>query len=355
MRNSSCGFISKHDNFSRPRHGFTLVELLVVIAIIGVLVALLLPAVQAAREAARRTECLNKFKQLGLAAQNYHDTNGQLPPGSQSCCCGTWVPYLLAFLEQGNAAAEYEFPNFKTMPDYLFAGGCTLAPQAYFSTTEADYTPGGNILVTERRYEAFNCPSDDEDKRVDISRASFGNYIGNFGNTIRLVSTSEEDTLVIKKGTPEEVRFGGAPFRFFDTQAECAKPDTRFKQITDGLSNTLLFSETVKKPGNDLRGLIWWGFSSGFTTYLPPNSVEPDRMQSGANCDALTRDEQPRCAAPTGSPVESRSIAAARSRHPGGVQVVMCDGAGKFVSDDVDLDAWRAAGSTRGEEVAGQF
>lgn len=334
--------------------GFTLVELLVVIAIIGVLVALLLPAVQAAREAARRAECLNKLKQLGLAVQNYHDTKGQLPPGAQSCCLGTWVPYLLPFLEQGNAIAEYEFPNFDTMQDFELGYQQNL-PQAYFSNIEVDFSPGGNVLVTRLYYDSLNCPSDEVVFKEGVHPSSFGNYVGNFGNTIRLVSTSQEDTLVIQKGTPEEVRFGGAPFRFFESLAELKLREPRFREFTDGLSNTMLFSETVKQPGADLRGQIWWGFGTGYTSYLPPNSFEPDRMQSAANCDLETKDQHPRCAAPVGTPLENQSIAAARSWHPGGVQVAMCDGSGKFVSDDVDLRSWQAAGSTKGEEVADQF
>jgi len=335
--------------------GFTLVELLVVIAIIGVLVALLLPAVQAAREAARRAECLNKLKQLGLATQNYHDTNRQLPPGAQSCCLGTWVPYLLPFLEQGNAIAEYEFPNFKKIQGFELAYQQNIS-SAYFSTIEPDFSPGGNVLVSQRQYDSLNCPSDGEVSFKDgIHQASLGNYVGNFGNTIRLVSTGEEDTMVLKRGTPEEVRFGGAPFRFFETLEELKLREPRFKEITDGLSNTMLFSETVKQPGRDLRGAIWWGFGAGYTSYLPPNSFEADRMQAEANCDQDTKDVHPRCADPIGNPLEHKSIAAARSWHPGGVQVAMCDGSGKFVSDDVDLRAWQGAGSTYGEEILDQL
>src|ERR1700754_2125242 len=91
------------------QNGFTLVELLVVIAIIGVLVALLLPAIQAAREAARRSQCVNNLKQLGIAMQNYHDTNGELPKGTVSCCWGTWQMSILPFIEQAQLADRYQF------------------------------------------------------------------------------------------------------------------------------------------------------------------------------------------------------------------------------------------------------
>ena len=84
------------------RPAFTLIELLVVIAIIAVLIALLLPAVQAAREAARRIQCTNNLKQIGLAMHNYHDVNGCLPPGVKGCCWGSWIVYILPYIEQQN-------------------------------------------------------------------------------------------------------------------------------------------------------------------------------------------------------------------------------------------------------------
>src|SRR5450432_3245114 len=91
----------------RKNRAFTLVELLVVIAIIGILVALLLPAIQAAREAARRSQCVNNLKQVSLAMHNYHDTYQTLPPGNHSCCWGTWQVSILAFIEERQLGEMY--------------------------------------------------------------------------------------------------------------------------------------------------------------------------------------------------------------------------------------------------------
>src|SRR6478736_637949 len=92
----------------RGRGGFTLVELLVVIAIIGILVALLLPAIQAAREASRRTQCLNHLKQIGLAMHMYHDARKSLPPSRMPCWHGTWASAIWPYLEEGNIAQQWD-------------------------------------------------------------------------------------------------------------------------------------------------------------------------------------------------------------------------------------------------------
>ena len=91
--------------YAQRRLGFTLIELLVVIAIIAVLIALLLPAVQSAREAARRAQCTNNLKQIGLAMHNYHDQQGTLPPGVKGCCWGTWLVFVLPYIE-GNRPVQ---------------------------------------------------------------------------------------------------------------------------------------------------------------------------------------------------------------------------------------------------------
>src|SRR5437763_2429776 len=136
----------------RPRIGFTLVELLVVIAIIGVLVALLLPAVKAAREAARRTQCSNNMKQVILATTNYADVyKGAFPVGEYSCCWGTWLVGLLPYIEQKALFDQYQY----------FGGLQNQANNAISQTdTTTRYSGSKNLLVTKTQIQAYTCPSD---------------------------------------------------------------------------------------------------------------------------------------------------------------------------------------------------
>jgi prepilin-type N-terminal cleavage/methylation domain-containing protein len=302
------------------RQAFTLVELLVVIAIIGVLVALLLPAIQAARESARRSQCINNFKQIGLAMQNYHDTNRELPVGARSCCWGTWQLSALPFLEQSNLFNLYHQADLKNNgfdPVYR-------------------YDEQINAPVTRTSIATLVCPSDEP--TPDPRGFAKHNYVGNFGNTTHYGANPYQG-----------VTFGGAPF--YGSENPKSPPVTKFREITDGLSNTLIFSETVQGKGTDLRGFTWWGWAAGFETFMAPNSTEPDAMQLSGYCDKTQLENPPCIPATTTSPMMST----ARSRHPGGVQVSFCDASCRFISDDIELVAWRGISTTRGDEINAAF
>lgn len=300
------------------RRGFTLVELLVVIAIIGVLVALLLPAVQQAREAARRMQCSNNLKQIGLGMHNYHDTFNSFPAGTYACCWGTWQVAMLPFIEQNNLYEQYNI-NDK------------------FVTSTSRYSGSDNTDVTTVRLDAFTCPSDTPNKPLSSGITSH-NYGANFGNT----GYAQQADL-------NGVIFRQAPFSYISNNA--TPKYYGFQSIVDGTSNTLLVAEKLQGTGQDLRAFSWWGDGSSFTTYLPPNSTQPDRIYSASYCNNLPEANLP-CDVTTAS---APTMFAARSRHPGGVQVALCDGSARFVAETIQIDIWRGLSTTHGQEVLGDF
>jgi prepilin-type N-terminal cleavage/methylation domain-containing protein/prepilin-type processing-associated H-X9-DG protein len=324
--------------------GFTLVELLVVIAIIGILVALLLPAIQAAREAARRSQCVNNLKQLGLAMINYHDTYKQLPFGSYSCCHGTWQMSILTFIEEQQLGDMYSWNPAAATNDPGFPH---YDPNYRYHSQDLGKSPQiRNLDVVKTRIETLTCPSDEP--QIDIGNeeegrggtlATFHNYVANYGNTDHVGFDH------LGPANPGYIRFLGSPFVGDDATSPKVKRFGQFRKFSDGLSKTLLASETVQGQNGDLRGFTWWGWSAGFETFATPNASDSDLMQNPASCNSDL--PNPPCGPMSGP---HRYKAMARSRHPGGVNAVLCDGSVQFVTDSIDLATWRAASTTQGEE-----
>jgi prepilin-type N-terminal cleavage/methylation domain-containing protein/prepilin-type processing-associated H-X9-DG protein len=330
----------------RNNRAFTLVELLVVIAIIGILVALLLPAIQAAREAARRSQCVNNLKQLGIAMHNYHDTYKTLPAGNHSCCWGTWQVSILTFIEERQLGEMYTW-----MPKEI--GGVPATTYDYDYTYDSELPshnpPIRNQEVTKKRIASLTCPSDAPQVSQGTSKGvadgitpgiTYHNYVANFGNTNHLGVDNGF------KNTPAYVQYLGSPF-VGDDQNLVPKGVCKFRQITDGLSKTLMFSETVQGEDDDLRGFTWWGWSAGFETFFSPNASDPDILYGAKYCNATGLN--PPCTGNSAAVVK----AGARSHHPGGVNTAMCDGSVQYVVDDIDLTVWRAASTTQGGEAYG--
>jgi len=304
--------------------GFTLVELLVVIAIIGVLVALLLPAVQAAREAARRSQCLNNLKQEALGHLNFESAKGTLPVGLNEYGYGTWQVAILPYLEQGGLRALYK--NY------------------------ANTTPGGGPLyydepnttnVSSKRLSIGTCPSDKISTNWPWGKTGMTkhNYAVNYGPTGLENNLFQADPGWNHAPKLNDVIYYGAPYE--------NRKGVALKKITDGTSNTLMMAEVIQGERTDIRGLIWWGDAAGFSAYLAPNSSLPDVSVFGEYCDITENDLLP-CLQQTG---KLPSMYGARSRHPGGLNVAICDGSQRFVSDDIELSIWQALSTIYGDEV----
>jgi prepilin-type N-terminal cleavage/methylation domain-containing protein/prepilin-type processing-associated H-X9-DG protein len=325
-------------NALRRKVGFTLVELLVVIAIIGVLVSLLLPAVQTARESARRAQCSNNLKQIGLAMTQYADTyKGAFPVGEYSCCWGTWLVGLLPYIEQ---KALYD--------QYKFFGAVQNQAGNAISQTDATTRYGGsmNLPVTRLRIQAYICPSDAAIDAPNLrSGITWHNYVANHGSTT-LQRQATFGTLL--NGQPN--KYKGAPFIFVGSWN--SNPQVvRYADVFDGLSNTLAFSETVQGHANDLRGFAWWNGGAHFEANLAPNSSQPDILEDASYC-VNTDSYNPPCAGPT---TANPTNIAARSRHPSGVMATMCDGSVRFIPNTINLDIWRAISTAAGREPASDF
>lgn len=318
------------------RCGFTLVELLVVVSIIALLVALLLPAVQAARSAARLLQCTNHLKQVAMAMHLYHDRHGSLPIGAYSCCWGTWQAAVLPDLAGQNMEGKYVGAGSWDVPD---------KSGRYYSTQ--------NLPLTTMTFPFLLCPEDSGKAGfAGISGIAVGvalhNYVVNYGNTGFTETGNHLYSLVSSVGSAV---YHGAPFSELGGLGVQVQ-SVSFDVITDGLSNTLMLSEVIRGQNGDLRGLTWWGDAAGFSSYLAPNSSQPDVLQNSTYCGS--GGANPPCTAPYTATMPR--MMAARSRHPQhGVNAAMCDGSVHFVSDDVGIDVWQALSTTTGGEVVKPF
>ena len=337
---------------SPKRPAFTLIELLVVIAIIGILVALLLPAVQFAREAGRRIQCANNLKQMGVGLHLYHDAIRVFPPGKGKSYPGE-APYarwsvhalVLPFMEQDPLYSSLKFDFAPSTPGM---GGVVAFMPAYSNV---------NLSASKSLVPTFLCPSDGKSPGSDWPGQN--NYAGNQGGFLCDRSdfpAGPGDTL------PNETNRGMFMFAGVANMAS----------VTDGTSTTAFFSERLRGLGNPNPRRDLFVMSNQTTlnnTFNTCNATNPNTATPltskwgfswvmGENCCTLYNHvAPPNSIACAGIPFNGTMTNMAMqvppsSSHPNGAQLMMVDGSVKFCPSVVDLNVWRAIGTRDGNEVA---
>jgi len=317
---------------SARMRGFTLIELLVVIAIIGVLVALLLPAVQQAREAARRSQCKNNLKQLGLAIHNYHDTHRVFPPGylarnvsvtdPASTDTGpgfSWGTMILPFLDQSPIYSQLDFNFDSTFPQNLSLGQETL------SVFQCPSDPGQEMFTVN-----------DGNADIDLPKA---NYVGIYGY----------GSVSMAPGNPNPA---GLFYR---------NSSVRMADIIDGTSNVLMVGERASEhdfvngmPGVNAQS-TWYAAIPG--AMRPAGMMMPSMMEAhpslvlghvgqGAMMGMMQMHHTPNT---------TNHIVNFSSRHTGGMQFLLSDGSVHFLSENIDYNTFRFLGQRADGNVLGEF
>ena len=325
---------------------FTLVELLVVIAIIGILIALLLPAVQAAREAARRSQCNNYLKQLGLALHNYHDVNKRFPHNTRYCDINNWcyalpgdvtkgsmLVKLLPYFEQGALYGQVDFR-------------CPIGTSGVPTTVEAQLSAlgygGGGV---QKDLPTLRCPSDDY-TRTDLSQT---NYIGSMG-------AQQMDSYGGGSSSCADYWFPGGYFG--DAGAGHGNTDdgnvisgvfsrlgygASMSEITDGTSNTIVMGEQRPNCGDQQLG-GWHSWNQMTATTAPINFPtcpnQPPGQTATLNCYHYQN---------------WQTSNGFKSRHPGGAQFVFGDGSAHFLSQTIDYATYQRLGDRHDGQAVGAF
>ncbi len=305
------------------RPAFTLVELLVVIAIIGILVALLLPAVQAAREAARRMSCSNNLKQIGLSLHNYHSVYNKFPVARNPWpMVHSSLARLLPFCEQ---------ENVHHLVDY---------------TTPLSSVQ--NTVASQQAIEFLLCPSDGANGRIPGLPDAGTNYVANNGS-----GTIDYGLIGSGDGVFTQVNLG-------------------FRDVVDGASHTAAFSESLLGNGVTSSGAVPADPRREVLEVPGGNDPTPSECESAAGVWSGKRGGKwidghygntlynhyytPNPAQwDCGNGSHNKGLSTARSNHPGGANLLLCDGGVRFVTNAIDLTTWRSLATRAGGEVVGDY
>lgn len=344
---------------SRKRPGFTLVELLVVIAIIGTLVALLLPAVQAARESGRRTQCLNNLKQLGLAVHQFHDANKKLPSSGRPTAASTVrigsMVYLLPFIERSDLWDQYDFT--------------------------VNWGHVNNRKVTETRIATFECPSSPSLGTLDhnpdgvgpstpwtpiVAGTDYGSSIGNHPG-LTAIGLALTPSVPIQ-GSPAITSSGSRLTNgFFPKNSSMT-----LGHVTDGLSNTLAYIESAGRPfvyrrsglvGQDLGqsrvNAGGWARAASDILFSGSNAAGdqiPGQYVGRTNGDDIGQasyDATGYHTSAAGNDWGAEGTSQPYSFHPGGINVTFGDGSARSISDSVSFGVFAALVTRNGAGTSG--
>jgi prepilin-type N-terminal cleavage/methylation domain-containing protein/prepilin-type processing-associated H-X9-DG protein len=313
-------------------HGFTLVELLVVIAILGVLVAILLPAIQSSREASRRSSCGNNLKQIGVALQNFHAGHRRFPPGRGGPPPKVFSPlaYLLPYLEEDSLEGQIDLSSAPT--SLVIAG--------------VPYSGTRNLAAATQAVIVFQCPSDVASGRVPGSTYGATNFVANAGSGL------------LDNGSLNE-----ADGVFF--LASCVG----FQNLLDGSSHTAAFSERMLGTGQTFLGPTPSQAALYMLELGPGVDVSPSACASLGTGDWYSQRGAKWILGNYGNTLynhfytpnapqwdcmnlaQQKALTAARSYHPSGVNLLYCDGSLRFIEDSIDPLLWRAAATRAGNET----